>query len=158
MKLFSFKSLRVRLLLLVLFAVIPALGAIGYTASEQRRLAGIQVQRNVLQLAEFIAHEEEQILQGGRQILIALAKFVENENALPAECNAFSNDLLNQFRRYANLGAAAPDGEIFCSAVALDRPLNVSDQLWFQRAVGTGGFAVGDYHLGRITGKPVLVR
>jgi len=157
MKLFSFKSLRVRLLLLVLFAVIPALGAIGYTASEQRRLAGIQVQRNVLQLAEFIAHEEEQILQGGRQILIALAKFIENENAPPDECNAFSTDLLNQFQRYANLGAAAPDGEIFCSAVAIDRPLNVSDQLWFQRAVGTGGFAVGDYHLGRITGKPVLV-
>ena len=157
MKLISLKSLRIRLLLLVLFAVIPALGAIGYTASEQRRLAVVQVQRNVLQLAEFIAHEEEQILEGGRQILIALAKFIQNTDASSAECNSFSTELLNQFQRYANLGAVAPDGKIICSAVTLDRPLNTSDQLWFQRAVSTGGFAVGDYHIGRITGKPVLV-
>jgi signal transduction histidine kinase len=157
MKLFSFKSLRVRLLLLVLFAVIPALGAIAYTASEQRQIAVVQIQRNVLQLAEFIAHEEEQILQGARQILIALAKFIQKEHTQPSECSAFCADLLQQFRRYANLGAVKPDGQVYCSGIPFNLPRNAADQIWFRRAIETGDFAAGDYHVGRITGKPVLV-
>jgi len=157
MRLFSLKSLRVRLLLLVLFAVIPALGAIAYTASEQRRIAVVRIQSNVLQLAEFIAHEEEQILQGARQILIALAKFIQKDDSQPSECNAICADLLKQFQRYANLGAVKPGGEVFCSAVPFNQPPNAADQVWFRRAIETGDFAVGDYHVGRITGKPVLV-
>ena len=51
MRQWSFSSLRVRLLLLVLFAVVPALGLILYTASEQRRLAAGAVQEQALRLA-----------------------------------------------------------------------------------------------------------
>ncbi len=157
MQLFALKSVRVRLMLLVLVAVIPAWGLIVYTASEQRELAVAGIQKNVLQLAEFIAHEEEQILQGARQILIALARFIQTENTNPADCNAFCGDLLKQFRRYANLGAVNPDGKVYCSAVPFQQAPDTSDQPWFRRAVETGDFVVSDYHVGRITGKPVLV-
>jgi signal transduction histidine kinase len=157
MQLLALKSLRVRLMLLVLVAVIPAWGVIVYSASEQRQLAVAGIQKNALQLAEFIAHEEEQILQGARQILIALAKFIQKEDTHPSECNAFCADLLKQFRRYANLGVVKPDGEVYCSAVPFQQAPDTSDQSWFRRAIETGDFAVSDYHVGRITGKPVLV-
>lgn len=157
MKLFFLKSLRVRLLLLVLVAVLPAWGVIVYTASEQRRIAIAEIQRNVLRLAEFNAREEEQVLQGTRQILIALANFVRKTDENPFECSAFCADLLKQFRRYANMGAVKFNGEVFCSAVALDKTPNAADQSWFRRAVESGDFTVGDYHVGRITAKPVLV-
>ena len=138
MKFFSLKSLRVRLLLLVLVAVIPAWGMIAYTASEQRRIAVSEIQRNVLQLAEFIAHEEEQILQGARQMLIALTKFIQKEDTQPSECNDFCADLLKQFRRYANIGAVKPNGEVYCSGVPFDQSPNAADQVWYRRAVETG--------------------
>ena len=157
MKLFSLRSLRVRLLLLVLVAVLPAWGVIVYTASEQRRIAIAEIQRNVLRLAEFNAREEEQVFQGTRQILIALANFVRKTDENPSECSAFCADLLKQFRRYANIGAIKPNGDVFCSAVPLDKPENAADQSWFRRAVESGDFAVGDYHVGRITKKSVLV-
>ena len=157
MKFYSLKYLRVRLLLLVLVCVIPAWGMIAYTASAQRRIAVGEIRKNVLQLAEFIAHEEEQILQGARQLLIALTKFIQKEDSQPSECNNFSADLLKQFRRYANIGAVNSNGEVYCSAVPFDHTPNAADQLWYRRAVETGDFAVGDYHVGRITGKPVLV-
>jgi signal transduction histidine kinase len=157
MKLFTLKSLRVRLMLLVLVAVIPAWGVIAYTASEQRRIAIADIQRNVLQLAEFSAHEEEQALQGTRQILIAMASFVQKAEENPVECSAFCAGLLKHFRRYANLGAVKSDGDVFCSAIPLDKPTNAADQPWFRRAAESGDFAIGDYHIGRITGKPVLV-
>jgi hypothetical protein len=158
MKLFYLKSLRVRLLLLVFVAVIPAWGVIAYTASEQRRLAAAEIQRNVLRLAEFSAHEEEQALQGTRQILIALANFIRLADENPAGCSRFCAELLKQFRRYANIGAAKSNGEIFCSAVPLDRPTSAADQSWYRRAVESGDFAIGDYHIDRITGKSVSNR
>jgi signal transduction histidine kinase len=157
MKLLFLKSLRVRLLLLVLVAVIPAWGAIAYTASEQRKIAVAEIQRNVLRLVEFGTHEEEQVLQGTRQILIALANYVQKKDENPSECSAFCADLLKQFKRYANIGAVESTGDVFCSAVPLDKPVNATDQAWFRRAVESGDFTIGDYHVGRITGKPVLV-
>ena len=157
MKLFILKSLRVRLILLVLIAVFPAWGVIAYTASEQKRLAVDEIQRNVLQLTQFSAHEEEQALQGTRQILIGLANFVRTVDENPAECSKFCADLLRQFNRYANIGAVSSSGEVYCSAVALDKPTSAAEQSWFRRAVESGDFAAGDYHIGRITGKPVLV-
>jgi len=157
MNLILLKSLRVRLLLLVLVAVIPAWGVIAYSASEQRRIAIAEIQRNVLRLAKFSAHGEEQVLQGARQILIALANYVRTADDNPAGSSAFCAGLLKQFRRYANMGAVKSNGDVFCSAVPLDKPTSAADQSWFRRAVESGGFAVGDYHVGRITGKPVLV-
>ena len=157
MKLNFFKSLRVRLLLLVLVAIIPAWVVIAYTAAEQRRLAVSEIQRNVLRLAEFSAHEEEQVLQGTRQFLIVLANYVRKADKNPSECNAFCADLLRQFKRYANIGVIKPSGDVFCSAVPLKEQANAADRSWFQRAVASGDFAFGDYQVGRITGKPVLV-
>jgi len=157
MKLTFLKSLRVRLLLLVLVAIIPAWGAIAYTAAEQKRIAVAEIQQNVLRLAEFSAHEEEQVLQGSRQILIALANFVRKTDENPTECNTFCADLLRQFKRYANIGAIKPNGDVFCSAVRFHEITNATDQSWFRQAVESGDFTIGDYHVGRITRKPVLV-
>jgi len=157
MKFFFLKSLRIRLLLLVLVAVIPALGAIAYTASEQKKIAVAEIQRNVLRLVEFSTHEEEQVLQGTRQILIVLANYVRIADINPSECNAFCADLLKQFKRYANIGVVKPSGDVFCSAVPLKEATNAADRSWFQRAVASGDFTFGDYQVGRITGKPVLV-
>ena len=157
MKLIFFKSLRVRLLLLVLVAIIPAWGVIAYTAAEQRQLEVSEIQRNVLRLAEFSAHEEEQVLQGTRQFLIVLANYVRKADKNSSECNAFCADLLRQFKRYANIGVIKPSGDVFCSAVPLKEQANAADRSWFQRAVASGDFAFGDYQVGRISGKPVLV-
>jgi len=157
MKFFFLRSLRIRLLLLVLVAVIPALGAIAYTASEQKKIAVAEIQRNVLRLVEFSTHEEEQVLQGTRQILIVLANYARKADKNPSDCNAFCADLLKQFKRYANIGVVKPSGDVFCSAIPLQKPTNAADRSWFQRAVASGDFAFGDYQVGRITGKPVLV-
>ena len=76
-------------MILVFVAVLPAWGVIAYTASEQKQLAVAEIQRSVLHLAEFSAHEEEQALQGTRQVLIALANFVREAGENSAGCSAF---------------------------------------------------------------------
>ena len=105
MRRLSFSSLRVRLLLLVLLAVVPALGLILYTASEQRRLAAGEVQEQALRLAWIAATDQGQLTEGARQLLIALAQLPAVRGRDPAACSSLFAELLKQYPRYANLAA-----------------------------------------------------
>lgn len=154
---FSFSSLRARVALLVLLAVVPALGLALYTGLEQRRLAAAQVQENALQLARHAASDHERLIEGARQLLMGVAQFPAVRRHDAGACNRLFAGLLKQYPSYANLTASKPDGETFCSAVPLLRPLSAADRGWFQRSVQTRGFALGEYQFGRITGKAVLV-
>lgn len=151
-----FFSLRFRLLLLVLLAVIPALGLILYTAAEQRRVAVVDAQQNALRLARLAASDQERLVEGARQLLIALAQLPSVRNRDEAECTLFLADLLKQYPLYENLGAIDPNGNIFCSAVPSSRSVNVADRASFQRALQKSGFAAGEYLIARITGKALM--
>jgi PAS domain S-box-containing protein len=153
MRQWSFSSLRVRLLLLVLLAVVPAFGLIFYTASEQRRLAAVGVQEQALQLAWTAATDQGQLTEGARQLLIALAQLPAVRGRDPAACSALFAELLKQYPRYANLAAVKPDGDTFCSALPLSGPVSAVDRLYFRRASETRDFAVGEYQIGRVTRK-----
>ena len=157
MKSFSFSSLRVRLILLVLLAVIPALGLVFYAAEEQRRSASIEAQQNALRLARLVSANQHALIEGGRQLLTALAQIPVVRGGHPAPCSAFLGGLLAAYPLYANFGVADPSGDIYCSGVPLKGSVNAADRSWFQRAVQTRDFAIGDYQIGRITGRATVV-
>lgn len=73
-----------------------------------------------------------------------------------AACSALFTNLLRQFPFYLNISVARANGDVFCSAVPLDRPVNVVDRDVFQRALKIRGFAVSDFQIGPICGKPEL--
>src|SRR3990172_8119226 len=99
---FSFSSLRVRLLLLVLLAVLPALGLILYTASEQRRSAAEEAKNSALQLARSFSNSQDDLIEGARQLLTALAQIPSVRDGNRAECNVIFAGLLKQYPRYNN--------------------------------------------------------
>jgi signal transduction histidine kinase len=151
-----FSSLRARLILLVLLAVIPALGVICYVAQEQRRVVSVEAQQNALRLARLVSANQENSVEGARQLLTALAQVPVVRAGHPAPCSAFLGDLLKAYPLYANFGVTDPKGEIFCSGLPLKDRVNAADRAWFQRAVQTRDFAIGDYQIGRITGKATV--
>ncbi len=153
---FSFSSLRVRLLLLVLLSVVPALGVVLYQAYEERRLEKAQAQEDALRLARIAAGEQERLIEGGRQFLDLLAQLPPVRGGDRSACSGLSADLLRRYPRYANLGAIGPHGDVYCSALPFKQPVNVADRAWFQNAVRTRDFAVGEYQIGRITGKATV--
>jgi signal transduction histidine kinase len=156
-KRFSFYSLRVRLILLVLIAIIPALGLLVHTAWEHQQQAASEIQNHVIRLANLAAREEGRLIFGTRQTLISMAQFLYLNHRDRGKCSAFFTALLKEYRRYANLGAVKPNGDVLCSAVPLKHPINATDRLWFTRAMETRRFAIGGYQIGRITGEPVIV-
>jgi len=153
---FSSSSLRVRLLLLVLLAVIPALGVVFHHAYEGRRLEKAQAQEDALRLARLASAEQERLIEGARQFLGLLAQFPQVRGGNPSACSGLFADLLRRYPRYANLGAIEPGGDGYCSALPFKQPVNVADRAWFRRAVQTREFAIGDYQIGRITGKATV--
>jgi diguanylate cyclase (GGDEF)-like protein len=152
----SFHRLRNLLVLLVLLAVTPALVLILYTASEQRRVAAAQVQDEALRLARIASSQQQRFIEGARQLLIALAKRPDVRHARAGACTTAFADLLSSYPFYANLGAIRADGTIFCSALPFTRPLSAAHRAYFQRAVATREFAVGDYQIGNITKKATV--
>jgi len=150
---FSFSSLRIRLLLLVLLAVLPALGLILYTGLEQRRSAAVEARENALRVLNQSMMQQDFLIAGARQLLVTLAHLPEVRKLDSQGCSAIVAELLKEHPYYANLGAIAPNGDVHCSALPLSGPINVADRAYFRRAMATLDFAVGDYQVGRVTGK-----
>lgn len=156
MKRLSFSSLRVRLFFLVLTAVFPALGLVFYTALEQRHSATVEAQQTALRLARLASGNQGQLIGGVRQLLVGLSQLPEVRSGDTEGCGAVLSKVLQQYPLYANLGVASADGMVFCSALSALGPANLSDRAYFQRAIQTGDFAIGDYQIGRITGKATV--
>src|SRR3990172_5127808 len=137
-------SLRVRLFLLVLLAVLPAAALILYTGWEQRRHAATEAQADALRLTRLAASEHQRLIKGAHQLLLALAQLPSVRSRDAAGCNALFAGLLKQYPRYANFGASTPDGEVFCSALPLRGPTNNADRAYFRLALQSRDFAAGE--------------
>ena len=151
-----FASLRVRLLLLVLLAAVPALGLLLYTGLEQRQLAVRDAHQQALRLAGLAASSEQRLIDDTRQLLTTLAHLPAVRDQDSEALSALLADLRAGDPRYANLGALLPTGELFASALPAQGRPNFGDRPYFRRAMDTRAFAIGDYQIGRITGKATL--
>jgi signal transduction histidine kinase len=148
----SLASLRTRLLLLVLLAVIPALGLTLYTNLEERQLRKALVYEHAMRLSRLVSADYERVIEDARRLLVTLSRLPAVRNLNRAACDALFADLLAQHSSYANLGVIDADGNIFCSAVPTDQ-LYLGDRVYFLHAFETRDFAIGEYQVGRITRK-----
>ena len=140
-------------MLLVLLAVIPALGLTLYTNLEERQLRKAQVQEQAMRLSRLVSADHERLIEDARQLLVTLARLPAVRDRNPAACNALFADLLARHSSYANLGVIDADGNVFCSALPMTGQVYVGDRVYFRRALETRDFAIGEYQIGRISGK-----
>lgn len=151
-----FSGLRVRLLLLVLLAVIPALGLTLYTNLEERQLRRALVQEHALRLSRIVSADHERLIEDARRLIVALARLPAVRDRNRAACNALFAELLTRHSSYANLGVIDADGNVVCSGLPMTGQVYAGDRAYFRRARETRDFAIGDYQIGRITGKATL--
>jgi PAS domain S-box-containing protein len=149
-----FFNLRFRLILLILLAVVPALGLTLYTGLEQRQRAANQAKDEALSLARFISSRQRQLIEGTHHFLNVLAQLPQVRSCDPTACSRLFGDLLKQYPHYLNIGVIGLDGYVFASAIPFTKPIYAADRSYFQRALKTRKFTIGEYQIGRITGKP----
>ena len=150
------RSVRFRLMLLIILVVIPIYGIMFYTTTQQHRSRTISIANNAERLAGLVASEEEQLMSTTYELLETLAAVPAVRTGDPNTCGTFLASLLANSPQYVNLGSFDPDGNMTCSALPLTKPVNVNDKPWFQRAIQTGEFTIGEYQVSPITNKDIL--
>lgn len=149
-----FTSLRARLFLLLFLTFLPVYSFIFYTVFEARQQAADSARRDALSLTRLVALKQKNFIEFSRQQLLNLVQLpIVRRPELAKLCDRTFADLLKQNPLYTNFGVIDPDGMLRCSAVPISKRTNLSDRRYFSEAMSTRGFVIGDYQIGRVTGK-----
>jgi signal transduction histidine kinase len=151
-----FSSLRFRLVLLVILASLPPVLLTLRIARQDRQRQAAALRQRAHDMVQLAARNEDEMIAGTRQLLRAVAQSSQVESAQWETCSTLLRTLFADYPRYANLGVIATNGEVLASAVPLAAPVNLADRSFFQRALATRKLSLGNYQVGRITGKPSL--
>jgi len=111
---------------------------------------------DAMALVHIVTSNQAAQVEAARQLLMALARLPQLRGGNRAACSALMAEMLKAYPLYLNIGSIEPDGNITCSAVPMREPVNVADRLYFELAIQTRDFAVGDYQTGRVTGLPSI--
>jgi len=147
---------QVRLFVLVILAFLPAVGLYYYANGMLREHELRQSQQELVQFAHVAAVEYQRLIDESQQLLGALAEFPEVRDATAPECNRRLASVLNHTPQYTTLTLIGMDGYLACGSLTVDGGLYLGDRTYFTRANATTRFSVGDFAIGRITGKPTL--
>jgi signal transduction histidine kinase/CheY-like chemotaxis protein len=145
-------GLRARILAPVAMVALPALALVIYMNVDRRQREVDVVAQNALRLARLAAADQERLIEGSRQLLIAVSQSHDILVGNPEQCHAYLKRLLEQYgKSYTNIGVADPAGVVLCSGVSGPQ-LSVAGRSYFTLAVSDRTFAVGDYVVSRRTG------
>jgi len=149
-----FSRLRVRLLLIILLAGLPAGALTLHDNLAQRRADRERASDQALVLARSLAAEQERLVAAARADLLTFSRVEAIRTADPARCPGLLAERLHEGGPYLNLAVTDAAGDVLCSGLPSAAAVNVADRLYFQGAMQTLDFAVGEYQIGRITGQP----
>ena len=147
-----FSGLRFRLLLLVLLASLPPVVLTLHIARQERQAKITALKQRSQDMVTLSARKEEEMLLGTRQLLRVVAASSQVQLGRWADCHELLRTLFADYPRYANLGVIKPNGDLAASALPLTNTLNLADRSYFQRALSSRAFSIGDYQVGRLTG------
>ncbi len=155
---FCYNSLRARLVILLLIAVLPALGLLLFTTFEHRETTVAHFRAEALRLVRLAVSHEKHLVNGARQLLASLAALQEVRTMNPESCEETFASVLRQYPQYANIAAADSKGDFICSAAPLSEKsrVNLADRGYFREAVESGLFSMSDYQIDPIVEKPAL--
>jgi signal transduction histidine kinase/HAMP domain-containing protein len=145
-----------RLFLLVAVALLPAIAIQTYNEFERRRLREAEVQEQALGLAKLAAAEQQQIVQGIRQALIVMAQAPAIKAKDTPACQAYLSTIKEQFPAFLAFLVVDMEGRSFCDTNVVHKPVSLASRAYFANAQRTGGFAVGEFAVGRLTGRKII--
>lgn len=150
-------TLRTRLVMLVLAAMLPLYGLAVVGAVMTSDKAVSQARQNMGFSASLVAANQERVVASAHQILSAIAHTPVVQSGNAAECQQYLQVLNSQALGYVNLGIVGLDGHMRCHAASGSKGEFVGDRPYFQEAIAQQRFVVGGFQRGRVTGKHVVV-
>ncbi|HWD58366.1 MAG TPA: ATP-binding protein [Stellaceae bacterium] len=148
-------SLTTRMFLLVVVAVLPAIGIQAYNEYDLRAARAEDIRQQVVQITKQFGEEMGELREGARQLLVALGQLPAVKRQQGEACDGLLASTKQNFSNYGLLAAADANGHIFCSSGKLAYS-SVADQPFFRRAMASDGLAVGNYWMDPATGQKMI--
>ncbi|MEO7160828.1 MAG: PAS domain S-box protein [Polaromonas sp.] len=150
-------TLRTRLVLLVLAAIVPLFGLSLVGAALTADKAVSLAKQNLEFSASLVAANQERVADSARQVLTAIANTPMVQEGSDADCRRYLKILNHQALGYANLGIIGLDGYLRCHAMGSSPGQFAGDRSYFQEAIARRSFVASGYLKGRVTDKPIIV-
>ncbi len=151
-----FSTLRLRLIILIIFAISPALIITLVTSFEERKIAYANIKEDAYRISKLLFNQHTQLIDEIRHFLFMLSRFPDVKKLKGDSCSELFMSFLKVHKEYHNIGAADISGRVFASALPFSEAVNISDRPYFKLAVNTKNFSIGDYQIGRFSGKPSI--
>lgn len=154
-------SLRRRLFLPVVTALLPIIAIEAYNQVELHATREREVQKSAVDQARRVAAEQARIVDGMRNVLSTLTVLKSVRTHESARCNGLFGAILPKFEGFESLVATRADGTPFCAARATGSKASgpapsVGDRPFFKEATKERALAVGGYARAYGSGVPVM--
>lgn len=150
-------TLRGRLLLLILLAVVPTIVVETYSQVELRGTRQAEIRQEAVRLMRLVAAEQERIDEGTRQLLVGFSEGEEIHSQDWARCSGAAKLVLARVEGYENIGISTSKGDLLCSGLLPPANKDMRRPTFLQEMTPSGDLLIGRYHVGLITGKPVIM-
>ena len=151
-------SLRTRLVLLVLLAMLPlAVFLLADLVVDQG--SDLEAARSrAVELAQLGAEQQDSLLQEARTVLAVLSRVPQVAASEPGSCHALMRQLVDDHPRMASLLVTDDAGRITCSSLTADPKLNIGDRRYAQQLLrpGAQGYELSDLVISLATNRPAL--
>ncbi|MDO9413836.1 MAG: EAL domain-containing protein [Pseudolabrys sp.] len=107
-------------------------------------------------IADNIAHDLDEKIQGTKQLHFGLARAVNLDSPDRVACSAFLSAVREEYPQYTGILTIDPSGRLFCDSLQTSRELDLNDRVYFQKALVTKDAVILQPVVGRLTGTAVL--
>ncbi len=149
-------SIRLRLLLLVLGAVLLPAILVGWRYYQDRGKDIEVAISGLTATARTIASSIDGKIQATAQLHFGLARASDFAGRDKAACSDFLAEVLGKNPQFTGILTIEPTGSLFCDSLRTGRVLDLRDREYFQQALNTTGSIVIQPVFGRLTGSAVL--
>lgn len=150
-----FKSIRSKLLILVLASVLPALGIILYSNFERQEQDLKKAEAEAMFILQSLSYDHENVVKVTRNFLMVLSKLPAVQNRNASACKKLFRELIKENTQYSTIIAADTKGRIFANPIS-SNSINIGESDFFQDVLDKKTFSVGNYILGRFSKRAIL--
>ncbi|MBE7198150.1 MAG: HAMP domain-containing protein [Parafilimonas terrae] len=149
--------LTARISALIALALAPAIVLQAYNLHELHDARAAAVRAAALEQSRAVAADLGQFGEGMRQMLAILAEEPSIRGQDAVGCTAYLHSVSDKLPGAFALAVARADGQIVCNTLgSAPGSYSLAKRGYFQEAMRTGGFAVGDFVLGMLTRRPTI--
>ncbi len=146
-------SIKVQLFIIVLIVALPAVGIIINSGIQQRRYSAEDALRETQKIADTLATEQNHIIDSTRQLCIALSQIPEVKDQDKSKIQDILSQIVKLSPQYANIFIADLSGNVWVSAVPIDKAISVSDRRYFKNSLLRRKMSSGEYIISRTAKK-----